>query len=229
MSEDLGVIRKRKGMSISQLSSKTGISVAMLVQYEKGAHEIPPADLARLARALYVSDLDINPRSAPLLPPAPPAEKQERPRKPPQEKKPRPPSPPARESQIAHLLGLATCLGVTRAALEEEVGKPLGELTQKEAREWNGKLMRRRAEQKPGIDRKRGHLPESVDSFELAYLQEQQSAGALLRFTLFDGQVFEGLVAGFSPYQITIREPGGDEVTLNKLAIAYYRKAGGAA
>jgi len=46
--------------------------------------------------------------------------------------------------------------------------------------------------------------------------------------TLFDGQTFEGTVIGFGPYQITIRDPGGDEVTLNKLAIAYYRKGGAA-
>jgi len=68
-----------------------------------------------------------------------------------------------------------------------------------------------------------------VDSFELAYLLEQKDAGALLRFTLFDGQTFEGVVVGFSPYQITIRQPEGDEITLNKLAIVYYRKAGGEA
>ena len=48
-----------------------------------------------------------------------------------------------------------------------------------------------------------------------------------LHFILFDGQTFEGTVVGFSPYQITIRETGGDEITLNKLAIAYYLKAGG--
>jgi len=91
-------------------------------------------------------------------------------------------------------------------------------------------LVRRIAEERPpkrAIARKRAYLPEGVDGFELAYLQEQQEAGVPLHFTLFDGQTFEGTVVGFSPYQITIREPDGDEVALNKLAIAYYRKAGG--
>jgi hypothetical protein len=127
---------------------------------------------------------------------------------------------------------LAARFGVDRAALEAEIGKPLEELTQKEARFWNGRYMRRMAEERPPkspIDRKRAYLPEGVDGFELAYLQEQQEAGVSLHFILFDGQTFEGTVVGFSPYQITIRETGGDEISLNKLAIAYYRKAGGVA
>jgi hypothetical protein len=65
-----------------------------------------------------------------------------------------------------------------------------------------------------------------VDGFELAYLQELQEAGVPLHFTLFDGQIFEGPVVGFGPYHIVIREPGGGEITLNKLAIAYYVRGG---
>lgn len=233
MPEDLRTIRKRKRMSVNQLASKAGISIATLIQYEKGEREISPTDLRRLAKVLYVDEWDINPRSSP--PPPPP--RKERPaepprpqKKPPQEKKPPPKSPPARDTQIAHLLTLAARFDVDRAALEAEIGKPLEELTQKEARFWNGHYMRRMAEEQPPkspIDRKRAYLPEGVDGFELAYLQEQQEAGVSLDFTLFDGQTFEGTVVGFSPYQITIRETGGDEITLNKLAIAYYRKAGG--
>lgn len=224
MAQDLGKIRKQKGMSLSQLASKSGISIARLVEYEKGTSEIPSVDLGRLAKALYVNVEDINSRSTPLSPP-PTSDKKGRPEKPPTEKKSRPQSPPARESQLEHLLMLAARLGVDRGALEEEVGKPLEELTQKEARGWNSKFSRRWTEQKTA--RKRGYLPESVDSFELVYLLEQQNTSALLQFTLFDDQTFEGTVVGFSPYQITIRKPEGDEVTLNKLAIAYYRKAGG--
>ena len=50
-------------------------------------------------------------------------------------------------------------------ALEAEIGKPLEELTQKEARHWNGHYMRRCAEETPpklGIDRKRAYLPEGT-------------------------------------------------------------------
>jgi transcriptional regulator with XRE-family HTH domain len=233
MPEDLREIRERKGMSVNQLASRSGISIATLIQYEKGEREIPPRDLARLARALYVDEWDINPCSST------PPPREERPVRPPRpakeplkEKKPRPKSQPARDTQIAHLLTLAARFDIDQAALEAEIGKPLQELTQKEARHWNGHFMRRIAEERPpkqAIDRKRAYLPEGVDGFELAYLQEQQEAGVPLHFTLFDGQAFEGMVVGFSPYQITIREPGGDEVTLNKLAIAYYRRAGDAA
>lgn len=235
MTEDLRTIRERKKMSVNKLASLSGVSIATLIQYEKGEQEIAPADLRRLAKVLYVDEWDINPRSS--LPPAPPGK--ERPakppraeEKPPQEKKARPKSLPARESQIAHLLTLAARFGIERAALEAEIGKPLDELTQKEARHWNGHFMRRCAEEQPpkrAIDRKRAYLPEGVDGFELVYLQEQQEAGAPLHFTLFDGQTFEGTVVGFGPYQITIREPGGEEITVNKLAVAYYRKIGGGA
>ncbi|MFQ6101520.1 MAG: helix-turn-helix domain-containing protein [Anaerolineae bacterium] len=232
MSEDLRTIRKQKMMSVNQLASKSGISIATLIQYEKGEQEIPPRDLARLAKALYVDEWDINPRSTPPPGEGRPAKPPRPAKEPPEEKRLRPKSPPARDSQIAHLLTLAARFDVDRAALETEIGKPLEELTQREARFWNGRYMRRIAEERPPkktIDRKRAYLPEGVDGFEMAYLQEQQKANALLHFTLFDGQTFEGAVVGFSPYQIIICEPGGDEVTLNKLAIAYYRKAGGAA
>ncbi len=252
MPKDLGKIRKRKGLSVNQLASRSGISIATLVQYEKGAQEIPPTDLRRLAKVLYVDEWDINCRSSPPSPPPPsheerrarpprPSHKEQRARparppqpqkRPPKEKKPPPKPLPARDTQIAHLLMLAARFDVDRAALEAEIGKPLDELMQKEARFWNGHYMRRVAEERPSkssIDRKRAYLPEGIDSFELAYLQEQQEANAPLHFTLFDGQAFEGTVVGFSPYQITIRESGGDEITLNKLAIAYYRKAGGVA
>jgi transcriptional regulator with XRE-family HTH domain len=239
MPEDLKKIRKRKGMSMNQLASRSGISIATLVQYEKGAQEISPADLRRLAKALYVEEWDISRRSSPPPPPPPRQEPQARPprpkKEPAKEKKPprKPPiSPPARDTQIAHLLTLAARFDVDRAALEAEIGKPLDELTQKEARFWNGCYMRRIAEERPpkqSIDRKRAYLPEGIDGFELAYLQEQQEASVPLHFSLFDGQTFEGMVIGFSPYQITIRESSGDEITLNKLAIVYYRKAGDAA
>ena len=241
MPEDLRKLRKQKRMSVNQLASKSGISIARLVQYEKGAQEIPPSDLRRLAKALYVDEWDINPRSTA---PRPAPEPEKRPSRPPgparsrgtekveekkKEPKPPPKSPPARDTQIAHLLTLAARFGTDQAALEAEIGKPLDQLTQKEARHWNGSFMRRIAEEKPPspIDRKRAYLPEGVDGFELAYLQERQKDGARLQFTLFDGQKLEGTIVGFSPYQITIQDSSGDEVTLNKLAIAYYRRPAG--
>ena len=97
MPEDLRTVRNRKNVRVNQLAPKSGISIATLIQYEKGELEIPPDDLGRLAKALYVDEWDINPRSS--LPPAPPGK--ERPAKPPRaeekapQEKPRPKSPPA--------------------------------------------------------------------------------------------------------------------------------------
>jgi transcriptional regulator with XRE-family HTH domain len=237
MPEDLGKIRKRRKMSVNQLASRSGVPIPTLIEYERGERDISSRDLGRLAKALYVEEWDINYRSSP--PPAPPPSppRRERPARPPQPKqkapkepKPRRVSPPARDSQIAHLLTLAVRFDIDQAALEAEIGKPLAELTQKEARTWNGRFMRRVAEERPPktpIDRKRAYLPEGVDGFEAHYLEEQQQSSASLQFTLFDGQTFEGTIVGFGPYHIVIHEPGGDEITLNKLAIAYYRKDGG--
>ncbi|MCP4541162.1 MAG: helix-turn-helix transcriptional regulator [Chloroflexi bacterium] len=232
MPKDLGDIRKRKGMSINQLASKSGIPISTLLQYERGEREILSRDLGRLAKALFIDEWDINVRSSqpkpprPKRPPKPPRPKEE----PPKEKKLPRKSLPARESQITHLIALAAHFEVDRTVLETEIGKPLDELTRKEARHWNDHFMRRVVEERPlkqPIDRKRAYLPEGVDGFELAYLQEQQEKNVLLGFTLFDGQTFEGTIAGFDAYHILVRESGGAEITLNKLAIAYYRKDGG--
>lgn len=243
MPRDLRRIRDLKGMSVNQLASRSGVSMATLIEYEGGRRRIPASDLRRLAKALYVEEWDINSQSTPPPPPpSPPPSQTRRGERPARSgrtaeklvrklsKDREPPKPKlARDSQIAHLLTLAARFSLDRAALETEIGKRLDELTVQDARSWNGKFLRRIAEEHPphrSVDRKRAYLPEGVDGFELAYLQEQQEAGALLHFTLFDGQTFDGRVVGFSPYQITICEPGGDEVALNKLAIAFYRISG---
>lgn len=134
----------------------------------------------------------------------------------------------ARETQIAHILELGKKLEMDRPALEAEAGKALTELSRREASRLLRDLQERlTAKQAATPKRKRAHLPEAVDEFEFNYLARQQEEGATLVFTLFDGSVFSGQIVGFSPYSITIREPGGDEVTLQKLAIAYYRRATG--
>ncbi|MBN1180001.1 MAG: helix-turn-helix transcriptional regulator [Anaerolineae bacterium] len=240
MAEDLRVLRGKKGMTLAQLASKTGISIQALQTYETGAQIIPYGDLKRLAKALYVEEWDINPRST-LPPPGtePPSEDKEeaqparKDKKPPKEKKekkePRV-SPPARESQIKHLLQLAAHFEIDRSALEAEIGKPLEALTQLEARHWNSHFSQRIAETKPpkpAIDRRRAHLPEGVDGFEMRYLDEVKEAGDVLTFTLFDRTTVAGQLVGYGAYNITIRQGDGTEVSLNKLAIAYYRRAGG--
>ncbi len=168
---------------------------------------------------------------------------QERPeRKPPAQERPQPapqrklkPPLPVRPSQIEHLVAMTTSrFGKDQAALEKEVGKPLETLTKDEAsdllKHYQKLVVAARASPAPvvgmpGLKRKRAYLPESVDAFELNYLTTQQKDEALLHWTLFDGQKLRGRIVGFGPYNVTIRdEETGEEVTLQKLAIAYYRR-----
>jgi transcriptional regulator with XRE-family HTH domain len=240
MPEPLWKIRQRKGMSVNQLAAKSGVPAISISEYESG-QAIRSADLPRLAKALYVEEWEIKLKGEPFPRPKrerpassrPPAEAKPKPDKPARAKAPRP-QPPARPSQIEHLLNLAAGqFDKDRAALEEEVGKPLEELNKREASEllnhYQKLLAEARASESPDEDapkRKRAYLPEGVDEFELEYLTSQQEVGTLLSFTLFDGQQLSGKVIGFGPYSISIREAEGeDEVTLQKLAIAYYRAA----
>jgi hypothetical protein len=208
-----------------------------ITEYESG-HAIRSFDLTKLAKALYVEEWDIEIKSEPRPtadrqpPPPKPAPRPER------EAVDRPKSPrpaaPARPSQIEHLLNLCSRqFGKDRAALEQELGKPLEQMTRTEASKLLNEYQRLLAESRassqadsPPPKRKRAYLPEGVDEFELEYLTTKQESGAVLRFSLFDGQQVTGQVIGFSPYSITIRErDSGDEMTLQKLAIAYYRVA----
>ncbi len=236
--EDLWKIRKRKGMTVAQLSSKAGIPARLIKEYEAGRKTIPSEYLAKLAKALYVDAMDIKPLSEPI--PSPPKPKGKKPPAAPKiekvapappkkkEKKRPPPAHPARPSQISHLLHLIERLGLEQADLEEQIGHPLEELSRPEASHLLREYQQRFAGEKPPVAKKRrGYLPETVDTFELNYLTRQQEEGALLTFTLFDGKVMTGTIIGFSPYTITIREKeSGDEVTIQKLAIAYYRRQG---
>ncbi|MGQ9626694.1 MAG: helix-turn-helix domain-containing protein [Anaerolineae bacterium] len=227
--EDLWKIRKRKKMTVAQLSAKAGIPVHLIHEYEAGQKTIPSQNLTKLAKALYVDVMDIKPLSDPIpttpFPKPKPAGKH--PASPPVKPKKVPPAPSlVRPSQINHLLRLAERFNKGRADLEEEIGKPLEELTRLEASQLLRKYQYLISEEKPQpIKKKRGYLPETVDTFEFQYLTRQQSEGSTLTFTLFDGKVFNGTIMGFSPYAITIREEeSGDELTIQKLAIAYYRK-----
>mgnify|MGYP000517317699 CR=1 FL=1 len=227
MPEDLQLIRKRKGMEAAQLAARAGIPLGLLKEYEAGSKPISPDHLRRLARALYVEPWDINPRSAPPRreeKPAPPSPKKEKPR--------REPRPPAliREGQIAHLLSAAARFGIDRAALEAQIGKPLEQMNEAEGRQWNRRFTERLKAEKPPkkpINRRRAYLPEGVDRFESNYLEAVKASGEMLAFTLFNGERHDGAIIGYSPYSITIRQADGSEMTLNKLAIAYYRRAGG--
>jgi sRNA-binding regulator protein Hfq/DNA-binding Xre family transcriptional regulator len=239
--EDLWKIRLKKQMTVAQLSARAGIPARRLREYEAGERSIPMGDMEKLAKALYVDVMDIEPLSSPIpdnlkeaVHNAPP---DRAPMPAPQPRRgPPPPSggpsgrptraqrqaAPARSTQIEHLTTLAKLFEWDKSQLEHEVGKPLAQLTRAEASQWLKQLQDRVVTERPRRAKKRRpYLPESIDSFEMNYLAEKQEQEVPLTFVLFDGKTFLGKVVGFGPYNITI-EADGQEITLNKLAIAYY-------
>lgn len=243
MAENLWALREQKKLSVATLAGRAGLSIGLIMEYESGQRSIDPRHISRLARALYVENVDIKlhsdprPGSGPLErqsrreerpptapdAPAAPREQRERGARPPRPASiPRPPA-PARPSQIAHLADLLTRLGHGKGDLETEIGKPLTELNRLEASQLLAKLQAELREGR-GAERHRAYLPESVDQFEFKYLTAAQEAKATLRFTLFDGASVTGQIVGFGAYSITVRQADASELTLNKLALVSYQK-----
>lgn len=240
--ENLWAIRRRKKLTVSDLAAKSGVSADLIRAYERGQQPIPTEHLERFARALYVDVWDINTVSdappPPLAPPATrPTEGAKAPPRSAAKAAPQPPRPkpvavakPARVSQLEHLRGLLQHLGKSEEDMAAELQKPLEALTQREASLLLARLqteIRQHTPEKAPIKRRRPYLPESVDEFEMYYLIERQAAGDEMRFHLFDGSEVCGRVIGFGPYTITVSQADNVEVTLNKLAIAYYEKMEG--
>ena len=232
--EDLWKIRLKKQLTVSQLSSRAGIPARLIRDYETGARAIPMGDMEKLAKALYVDVMDIEPMSSPIPPnlrEPTHSSRSERPERsdpssrggPPQRsdsRAPRAPA-PARESQLEHMMSLAKLFEWDKEQLEKEIGKPLSRLDRMEASQWLKTLQERVVTERPRrVKKRRPYLPESVDTFELRYLEEKQAEEALLTFVLFNGDRHTGRIIGFGPYNITV--DAKEEVTLNKLAIAYY-------
>lgn len=244
MAEDLWKLRKRRGMSISQLANKSGVPALSIQEYEQGK-SVRVADLGRLAKALFVDEFEIKIQSDPKPAgkpkpetPAPAPAKQEPPPEKPEKKAKQPqPQPPAKPTQISHLLELASKLGQDEEAVQntaqETVGKPLEELSLVEARQLLYQYTEQIKEQKAaeeanrpeGTRRKRAQLPEGIDEYELNYLESCQESGDSLTFHLLNGKTFTGRVIGFSPYQIMIDPGDGAEITLQKMALAYYMRS----
>ncbi len=243
MAEDLWKIRERKGMSVTQVSIRSGIPSHVIDDYESGT-PLTEAHRAKLAKLLYVDPRDIKLQSTPRpkkkeFPPIEPAAEttplqeatpppgEPRPSK---EPKPAPPA-PVRPGQVSFLHDLARHFHLTIDQMEAEIGKPLAELTLKEARQWIKQYQTRITT--PGVSvpegyrHQRAYLPESVDEFEAKYLAEAQQAGASLTMRMFNGETISGALIGFGPYWITLRSNDGNEITLQKLAIAYYRRENG--
>ena len=244
--ENLWAIRKRKHMTISQLAMKSGVPARLIRAYEAGERPIRGSDLPRLARALYVEEWRIKLLSDPapaeiqaeygekvaVAPSAsksrPKAKAKTGPKKAPAKPKAKKPAPgPIRPTQLTHMKHLLERLGIAPEKLEAEINKPLSALTRREAAQLLAVLQKRLVQMKPPKPKgkkKRAHLPEAVDEFELKYLEAQQASGQNMEFVLFNGEHFYGKIVGFGTYNITIQQEDGTEVTLQKLALAYYRQ-----
>lgn len=234
MAEDLWKLRKRRNMTVKQLAGKSGVPAASIYEYEKGA-SVRIADLARLARALFVDEFDIKIQSAPRPTSSqkPAAQRTTPPpTKPKPKKDPKSPSEPmARATQIAHLITLGEKLGLSEGQVRDEVGKPFEKLTLVEVKQWLHDYTERiKAQNKaekdsrpPDTRRKRAKLPEGVDEFELKYLTARQEAGDIVAFKMLSGDTLTGKIVGFSPYFITVAGDDGTETTIHKLALAYYQ------
>jgi sRNA-binding regulator protein Hfq len=150
----------------------------------------------------------------------------ERPPKKPGGLKRRPQVAPARPSQLEHLKILLQQLDMSGDDLLRLAGKPLSMLNRREASHLLTTCQEMIAERKPERPkgkRQRPYLPESVDEHELVYLTQVQLDGSPMHLTLFNGTTMEGVLRGFSPYALTLAVNGGDEVTVQKLAIAFYQ------
>lgn len=249
MAENLWKLRRMKGLTLEQLQVRTGIPVPVLRQYESG-RMLRPQDHVKLARALSVGVEVLKARSDPPPPPSKSPDTgrrnplpQSRPALRPAAKPPAPPKsngvdiapaapkvePPIREAQLRAIDTLAMKLGMLPEELAADLGKPAQQLSAREARAWLREQYERLSSQAssnkmPGQAR-RAALPEAVDTFELKYLTDAQRAGARLTAKLFNGEMHSGRLIGFSPYTLTLRLDDGHEMTLQKLAIAYYTRA----
>jgi hypothetical protein len=121
---------------------------------------------------------------------------------------------------MAHLNDLLSRLNRAPSEVEAAIGRPLGSLDRLAVSQLL-KTLQDEA-RKVTVERHRAYLPEGVDQYENRYLNAAVASGAPFRFTLFDGSSAEGAIIGFGPYNITLRQPDGNEVTLNKLAIVSY-------
>jgi transcriptional regulator with XRE-family HTH domain len=235
MAENLWALREQKKLSVAALANRAGLPIGLIIEYESGQRSIDPRHLNRLAKALYVEDSDIKLQSdrrpstpgpvrepvreqpVPAGRPPRPKERIVRPKAP-----PKPPA-PVKPSQVTYLEGLLKRLDQPIADVEAEIGRPLNQLDRPTASDLIKKLQAQIAESRPA-DRHRAYLPEAVDAFEERYLAAAKEAGNTLVFTLFDGSEARGMIVGYGPYSITVRQEDGSELTLNKLALVTYRK-----
>jgi sRNA-binding regulator protein Hfq len=128
---------------------------------------------------------------------------------------------PATKGQLDQIHNLARRMGLAEAEVEERVGAPLNSLDHLSARGAISKLRQQLEESGTWQPR----VGEGTDQ-EGAYLGKLRDCGVELVAHLINGQRVEGTIVDFTPYTVRLRGGDGDEVTVRKLAIAYYQTKG---
>lgn len=144
-----------------------------------------------------------------------------RPPRPAREPRPSRPPGPSTKGQLEQIHNLARRMGLGDAAVEERIGARLSSLDHLGARNAIAKL--RQELEDSGTWQPR--VGEGADQ-EGAYLAKLRDQGVAVVARLIDGQSVEGVVVDFTPYVICLRAEDQSEVTVRKLAIAYYQTKG---
>lgn len=134
---------------------------------------------------------------------------------------PRPPG-PATQGQIEQIRSLARRLGLDDAALVERVGAALESLNHFGARAAIA-VLRKDLEESGTWQPKIAEGPDQ----EGEYLGKLRDRRIPIDVQLINGERFRGLIEDYTPYLVRLRDAeSGGEVSVRKLAIAYYRTQG---
>ena len=130
---------------------------------------------------------------------------------------PRPPGPSSigQQEQIRHL---ARRQGLEESQVVERLGKPIAELDHTAARDAIARL--RREMEESGNWQPRVGEGQDQEAEYLGKLREQTMA---IDVRLIDGSSLGGTIVDFTPYLIRLLRDDGTEVSVRKLAIAYYQ------
>ncbi|WP_423225828.1 helix-turn-helix domain-containing protein [Candidatus Amarolinea aalborgensis] len=177
--EDLWKVRRRKRMTVGELSSRTGISSKVLQRYELGETPIPLEDIERLARALYVEPWEIKIQSDP--PPSPPPGETNTPRPAPTSAPPRStaPAPQTHAGPGADSIApYSAPMGGQRPAYSRPPGPPRSEPGPRPGPEGGAprysapdrRLPRRERPERPDRERRAPPVPGPVRASQVAHL-----------------------------------------------------------
>ncbi len=216
---------------LRKLSRVLYVSTADLLQPSEGQSPSPPPPPSPrpIAPAVELTPQPTPPPRPPIAPSPEPVRRTQvdgnrtprpTPTAPRPAREPRAPKPPgpATAGQIEQIRHLARRMGIDEPSLVERFGAPLESLDHTAARAAITSL--RTEMEESGTWQPR--VAEGPDQ-EGEYLRKLREHGIPIEILLINGERFAGRISDFTPYVIQIRDrTNGEEVTVRKLAIAYY-------